>query len=420
MKYKLNKDEFLKDLKGLMQIKTVSGDAGAITEAAPLGEDINNAIEYMLKLGKKQGFKTKNCDGYCGYIEMGQGKEIIAILTHLDTVSVGDDWSVDPFDLTIKDNKLMGRGVLDDKGPTMAAFYAMTTLDEMEYPLNHRIRLIIGGDEESGRWECMNRYKKTEEIPLYAFSPDSGFPVIFAEKGIINVSFKKELDKNEIPLVMEGGKQVNAVPDYARAYISGQCYELKGKAAHALEPEKGVNAILKLAKLLKDQEIKHPMVELLSIMNKKSLDIDLADDISGELTLNPAIINVNNGIAELICDIRYPITLDADLIIENIKKATDQLGFKVVMTHHVKPLYVDKESFLVKSLQKVYYSYTGDDSEPIATGGGTYARAFKNAVAFGGLFPGEENMCHQKDEAWSMDSLEKNYEIIIEALKALA
>ncbi len=420
MNYKLDKENFLKDLKGLLQIKTVNGDAGVKTTAAPLGENINKAIEYMVELGKKEGFKTKNCDGYCGYIEMGQGQEIVAVLTHLDTVSVGDDWSVEPFDLTIKNDQLMGRGVLDNKGPLMAAFYAMKTLKQMDTPLNHRIRLIMGGDEEGGQWQCMKHYKKTEKAPLYSFSPDSGFPVIFAEKGIMNVTFTKYLKESDIPIVMEGGKQINAVPDYAKACVNGQSYELKGKAAHAAEPEKGVNAILKLAKLLSDQEIKHPMLELLNFTNKKGLGINLSDELSGDLTLNPAIIEINNGVAMLKCDIRYPVSLNADLILEKIKEAIDHLGFKLEMDHHVKPLHVDRDSYLIKTLQKVYYSYTGDDSDPITTGGGTYARAFDNAVAFGGLFPEEENMCHQKDEYWAMESVEKNYQIIIEALKNLA
>ena len=420
MKYKLNKEYFLNDLKGLLQIKTVNDDAGVKTNMAPLGEDMNKAIEYMLKLGNKEGFKTKNCDGYCGYIEMGEGDEIVGILTHLDTVSVGDDWSVEPFDLTIKEDRLMGRGVLDDKGPLMASFYAMKTLNEMNIPLNHRIRLIMGGDEEGGKWECMKHYKKTEKAPLYSFSPDSGFPVIFAEKGIMNVTFTKYLEECDIQIVMQGGKQINAVPDYAKACVNDQCYELKGKAAHAAEPEKGVNAILKLGKLLRNQEIKHPMLELLSFMNKKELGIDLSDEVSGALTLNPSIVEINNGVAMLKCDIRYPVSFNATLILEKIRKAVDHLGFKLKMEHHVEPLHVDQEGYLVKTLQKVYHSYTGDDLSPTVTGGGTYARAFDNAVAFGGLFPGEENMCHQKDEYWSMDSIEKNYEIIIKALKSLA
>jgi succinyl-diaminopimelate desuccinylase len=213
-----NEDQFLKELQKLLQIKTVSGDAGAVTAAAPLGENIKTALDYMLALGQKEGFTTKNCDGYCGYIEMGQGQEMIAILSHLDTVSVGDGWTVPPFDLTISDDKAYGRGLLDDKGPAMISLYAMKALKDKS--LNRRIRLILGGDEESGEWQCMERYKKTEESPLYSFSPDSGFPAIFAEKGIMNVVFSRKIDESEELFTLSGGNQMNAVPDYAKACIN--------------------------------------------------------------------------------------------------------------------------------------------------------------------------------------------------------
>ncbi|WKY47768.1 Sapep family Mn(2+)-dependent dipeptidase [Eubacteriaceae bacterium ES3] len=413
-----NEDRFFNDLKELLKIKTVNGDAGAISESAPLGENIQTALEYMLNLGEKEGFKTKNCDGYCGYIEMGQGDEMIAILTHLDTVSIGEGWSVAPFDLTIQGDKAYGRGVLDDKGPAMLSFYAMKALKNLK--LNRRIRLILGGDEESGEWQCLNHYKKTEETPLYSFSPDSGFPVIFAEKGIMNIEFSRQSLESFDEFTMTGGNQVNAVPDYAKACIGERCYEIKGKAAHASEPQKGVNAVTKMAELLKGQLVSHPIIDLLNMANKKGFNIELADEISGDLTMVPSIVKVDQKEIHLKCDIRYPVTENSANVLKRIIEAVNDSDWQIEMTHDVKPLYVDKEGFLIKTLQSVYQEYTGDLSDPIVSGGGTYARAFKNAVAFGGVFPGEENTCHQKDECWSLDSMRKNYAIIIATLTKLA
>jgi succinyl-diaminopimelate desuccinylase len=390
-----NEDQFLRDLKKLLQIKTVSGDAGAVTSAAPLGENILTALDYMLALGQKEGFQTKNCDGYCGYIEMGQGQEMIAILTHLDTVSVGDGWSVPPFDLTILDDKAYGRGILDDKGPAMVSLYAMKALKDRN--LNRRIRLILGGDEESGEWQCMERYKQSEESPLYSFSPDSGFPAIFAEKGIMNVVFSRKVDERDGLFTLSGGNQINAVPDYAKACSEDRCYEIKGKAAHASEPQKGVNAIIKLAQVLTGQGISNPMVKLLNMVNKDGLNIDLSDEVS-KLTIVPSIVKVDENEMILKCDIRYPVTMDSGIVLDRIKTAVNSPEWQIEMTHDVKPLYVDKNGFLIKTLQGVYQDLSGDLSEPVVSGGGTYARAFKNAVAFGGIFPDEENTCHQKDE----------------------
>lgn len=415
-----DKETVLEALRGLLQIKSVNANAGAITAEAPLGTGINEAINYVLDLGKSFGLTTKNCDGYCGYLEFGEGEEMVAAITHVDTVEVGDDWTVPPFDLTIDGDRIYGRGVLDDKGPTIVALFALKALKDAKIPINKRIRLIIGGDEEGGNWACMKRYKETEETPNYSFSPDSGFPVIFAEKGIMNVIFEKVLDDSLSVLNLSSGKQINSVPDVARADYNGQSYEAKGKSAHASEPQKGDNALLKLAVELKAAGIQHPMLELLDRATPEGFGIDFSDMVSGDLTLNPAIAYVDNHIAVLRCDIRYPVTMNGSDICEAIQKATDDLGFSLKMDHETLPLHVDKESFLVTSLQKVYEDYTGDTSGPIVSGGGTYARAFDNAVAFGGAFPGEVNTCHQTDEFWSIDSMAKNFDIIVKALEVLA
>lgn len=415
-----DKQAVLEALRGLLQIKSVNANAGATTSEAPLGTGINAAINYVLELGKSFGLTTKNCDGYCGYVEFGEGPEMVAAITHVDTVEVGDDWTVLPFDLTIDGDKIYGRGVLDDKGPTIVSLFALKALKEAKVPINKRIRLIIGGDEEGGNWACMKRYKETEEIPTYAFSPDSGFPVIFAEKGIMNVILKKELDNGTPVLNLSSGKQINSVPDYAKATYNGQTYEARGKSAHASEPQKGDNALIKLADELQVAGIKHPILELLKRATPEGFGINLSDAVSGDLTLNPAITFVDENIAVLRCDIRYPVTIKSSELCKAIQKATEDLGFSLEMDHETLPLHVDQESFLVTSLQKVYADYTGDTSGPIVSGGGTYARAFDNAVAFGGVFPGETNTCHQTDESWSIDSMAKNFDIIVKALEVLA
>ena len=144
---------------------------------------------------------------------------MVAVITQIDTVEVGDDWIWPPFDLTIAGDTIYGRGVLDDKGPTMVALFALKALKDAKVPINKRIRLIIGGDEEGGNWACMKRYKQTEETPSYSFSPDSGYPVIFAEKGIMHVIFETELNSGLPVLNLSGGHQLNSVPDTGLAVV---------------------------------------------------------------------------------------------------------------------------------------------------------------------------------------------------------
>ncbi|MBC8571141.1 Sapep family Mn(2+)-dependent dipeptidase [Zongyangia hominis] len=415
--YPLQEEQMLKDIQGLLHIESVNGSAPE--EGAPLGRGVGDAIDYVLNLGKSFGFRTKNLDGYCGWVEMGEGEEIIGILVHVDTVSVDDGWSCDPFDGTIRDGKMFGRGACDDKGPAIVSLYAMKAIAESGCQMNKRVRLIVGGDEESGAWKCLDRYKETEELPTCAFSPDAMYPVIYAEKGILRVRLSRALDDGVKPMVLSAGKQANIVPAYACAEIGGKKYEATGIPSHAMEPELGVNALIKLCGQLSEEGYAHPFLDLVKMANVHDLHIDFSDEPSGKLTLNPAVAKVDADHAELRCDIRYPVTFAPETVVEAIRQAVEPLGFAVEMQLNVAPLYVEKDSKLVTTLQKVFHDYTGLDTPPISTGGGTYARAFDNAVAFGIFFPGEVDMCHKVDEFWSVDSMKQNYQIIAGAIAAL-
>lgn len=415
-----DQEEILENLRGLLRINTTTGEAGEITEEAPLGENINEAINYVLDLAEDFGFRTKNLDGYAGWAEIGPEDtgNLIGILAHVDTVPVGDDWDYEPFDLTLDEGKMYGRGTNDDKGPVIASLYAMKAVNDSDFPLENRIRLIVGGDEENGSWRCMERYKETEELPTYSFSPDAMYPVIFAEKGILHLKFNG--DDNSEDLIIESGTVPNIVPDKAHAAAGDKEYNTTGIAAHAMEPESGENALLKLGALLKEEGYEHPFLDLLEIANVEDLGINLSDDVSGNLTFNPAIGHLNSDEAYLISDIRYPVTLNSDEILKNIEEAIKPLNYTVEVLDNVAPLYTPKDSKLVSALLDVYNNDTGDNLEPIAIGGGTYARAFDDAVAFGILFPGEPDMCHQRNEYWKLEDLNSNIIIIADAITELA
>jgi succinyl-diaminopimelate desuccinylase len=87
---------------------------------------------------------------------------------------------------------------------------------------------------------------------------------------------------------------------------------------------------------------------------------------------------------------------------------------------HKEPLYADKNGKLVTTLLNIYDCYTGTKSIPLTTGGGTYARAMDNVVAYGAMFPGDEDLMHQKNECISIDNLMKMTRIYAEAIYRLA
>ena len=420
MEYLWNETDFRNNLRRLIQIHSVTGDCGTVSKEAVLGKGIYQSLDFMLSLGDAFGFQTRMLDGMCGWIEMGEGEQLIGILCHLDTVSVSaDGWDTDPFDCVERDGKLYGRGVCDNKGPAMAALYAMKAVADAGVPLNKRVRLILGGDEESGDWKCMERYRQTEEIPAMSFTPDADYPAAFAEKGILKIALTASLTEAAEPLFFRGGSQINIVPDYAEAVWRGKRYEARGVPAHAMDPSKGVNAFYKLAEQLRAEGCIHPFVELIGIATAEGLDIALSDEPSGSLTVNPSIAAVDAAQAVLKCDIRHPVTIPSEEVMARLSAAIAPLGFTASIQQYLPPLYSPKDSHLVSTLQRVYFEQTGDASEPVALGGGTYARAFPNAVAFGIRFPGEPEVCHIDNEYWALDSIRKNIQIMANAIAAL-
>ncbi|NLY42960.1 MAG: dipeptidase PepV [Clostridiaceae bacterium] len=451
-------EDIIKTTQEIIRIPSVKGPA---QPGKPFGEDTYRALEYMLALGNSMGFRTKNLDGYIGYIEFGEGTEMVGILAHLDVVPPGGNWTYPPFAAEIHDGKIYGRGAIDDKGPAVAALYAMKALKDSGVPLNKRIRLILGLDEESG-WECIQRYKETEEAPSLGFTPDADYPVIHAEKGIVHYKIFKQVEGNlPVRLIqLKGGDRPNIVPDYCEAVIEATpdirdqvhdylkkatdapdlqvelCREentltLKahGKSAHGSTPEKGINAISKIISLLhscmKNFNISHPFIDFYmdcigTETDGKSIGCLLEDSVSGKLTLNVGIASMDTSHAEIVIDIRYPVTFKEEDIYERIYPVVQRHGACIEKINEQSPLYVPKDHPLVQKLMKVYEDVTGEHREPLSIGGGTYARAFDNTVAFGATFPGEPELAHQTDEYILIDSLIRNAKIFARAIHALA
>lgn len=200
----------------LIKFKSVSVETN--NPNMPFGETCKNALEYTLNLAEKLGFRTKNLDGYCGYVEFGKGEEMLGIIGHLDVVpaEIQDGWEAPPFEASIRNNKIYGRGAIDDKGPVIASLYAMKAILDSGKTLNKRVRLILGLNEEKA-WKCIHHYKEIgEETPSVGFSPDADFPCIYAEKGILSVRLRHPfaVKNKEILNIDCNNNALNVVPKY--------------------------------------------------------------------------------------------------------------------------------------------------------------------------------------------------------------
>ncbi|AOT68815.1 dipeptidase PepV [Geosporobacter ferrireducens] len=453
--------EIIQSTQEILRIKSVKEKA---EKGKPFGNGINEALQYALRLAKDFGFETKNFDGYAGHAEFGSGEEIIGVLVHLDVVPEGTNWSFPPYSAEIHDGKIYARGAIDDKGPAIAALYAMKAIKDLNLDINKKIRIIFGTDEESG-WGCMKHYFEKEKAPSCAFTPDAEFPVIHGEKGIVIFDLVKELrgdsfDNGLKIKSIKGGNRANMVPDYCEAQLicaeeeleevrenlaktlsnTGYSMEITEKnniitvksygiSAHGSTPEQGKNAISQLLVFLSRLQLQNgegsKFVKLYADkigmeFNGESIGCGFEDDASGKLVFNVGVIDFTEQSVRVTVNIRYPITYHLDAIYEGMKEVLGESGVEICELDHMKPIYMPKDHELVQRLMKVYREITGDQAEPITIGGGTYARAMENAVAFGPLFPGQPELAHQKDEYIAIGHLMKITNIYAQALYELA
>lgn len=454
------KDAIIRDTQTFLQIKSVWEEETA-KEGAPFGKGVAEALSFMLHKGENDGFTAKNLEGYAGHLEMGQGEELVGILCHVDVVPEGDGWTTPPYSADIRDGKIFARGAIDDKGPTMAAYYAMKIVKELGVPLSKRVRMILGTDEESN-WKCVDHYFKHEEMPTMGFAPDADFPIINAEKGICDfyvVQNQEEHEAGENVLIsFSSGRRLNMVPDFAEAVVRSEqasqiasqyeayvqkegktgkaivenntvTLQVEGISAHGSTPEKGDNAGLTLVNFLANLSLDGRARQFVTFAAEtftgdtlgKKAGIAYEDDITGTLTINVGYLfyEKEEG-GKLGLNMRYPVTTNLAETLQTFTNSLAEKGFHIEDVSDSKPHHVDKDHVLIRTLQRVYEEETGEKAELLAIGGGTYARSLKAGVAFGPLFPGKEELAHQKDEFIEIEDMLKATAIYAHAIYELA
>jgi predicted dipeptidase len=426
-------------LTELVRIPSVCAEG---EEGYPFGAAVDQALRKALEIAGKLGFRTCYGDGgYYGYAETGEGQEMLGILGHLDVVPPGklEDWERDPFDPVEKDGKLYGRGTQDDKGPMLAALFAVKALMDAGVKFNRRVRFIFGTDEET-LWRCINRYKEKEELPDMGFSPDSRFPVTYAEKGLLQVRLE---GKNESGMRLSGGSAFNAVPDtvlyngekqadlaqkldelgFAYERRKGEI-EVKGKAAHAMVPEEGINAITRLCTGLHAIGTDSKAIRFIAeAVGEDPHAISIfgacSDAPSGKLKLNIGKIELGE-IERISIDCRIPVTVPKDEIVAKLSAAAEKFDLEYQEFDWLGSIYIPLDHPLIETLMRVYREKTGDAiSEPRASGGATYARAIDNCVAYGALAWYEELTEHQPNERAVLQNLYNAMEIYAQAVYEL-
>ena len=433
-------DDQVKDLQALVAIPSVS--RGEPEPDKPYGERVDAAWRKAAEIARKLGFeKVFDVDHRCGVIEYGEGEELVAVMAHLDVVPEGKGWTVDPYGGEIKDGRIYGRGTLDNKGAAVNALYALAAIKESGIPMKRRVRVLLGMDEECG---CtgMEHYREVEGEPTMAFTPDAVYPVVNSEMGILHVRYR-----NPMPCTVKArvGSVMNVIPGEATAELPGapvtclvpaglnvtldeKTLTVKGRGGHASMPELAKNALQGLFYALPQQDIPNAERAVFAALagtlkqdeHGEGMGLDREDE-SGRITVAPTLFSCGPEGMELCFDCRYPFSYTYEELQGRFDRIMNALGFTVTESSNTDGHFISADSELVSGLMEVYRTVTGAaDSKPLSMGGGTYAKEFKNAVAFGTVFPGDIDRCHLPDESVALDEIKLNTLIMAEAIRKLA
>lgn len=458
------KEALLEDLQNLLRINSERDDAKATPEA-PFGPGPVAGLKHMLSYGERDGFVVKNVDNYAGHIEYGEGDETLGIFGHMDVVPAGDGWDTDPYEPVIKEGKIFARGSSDDKGPSMAAYYALKIIKDLGVPLSKKVRFVVGSDEESG-WGDMEYYFKHEETPDFGFSPDAEFPIINGEKGNVSLyarfsgssegeydleSFNAGLRENMVPGTatavitvpseeaaekMQGAFSVfvDEEPISGSLEAEGTTVTIKvvGKGAHGASPQSGINAATFLAVFLNSYSFGGAAKEFIEVAATLvhedfyggKLGVAFEDTKMGKLTMNAGLFVFEKDKEEgnfMSLNFRYPKGTSAEQLEAGVKATAGKIGAEIVQGgRNQEPHYVPADDPLVETLLQVYEDHTGQKGHEQIIGGGTYGRLLKRGVAYGAMFPGYTDTMHQANEFMALDDLFRATAIYADAIYRLA
>jgi len=441
--FEKNSDDMIEDLGKLIEINSVCGEA---KEGAPYGVKSRAVLTLAQNMLEERGFSVDVFEDMMITAHYGPSPALMGILAHLDIVAVGDGWSSDPFKLTLRDGKLYGRGVIDNKGPSIAAMYALYCTRDLFPELAHGVQVILGSGEETG-FDDVTQYLKKNTPPPNVFTPDAEYPVVNIEKGrFMPVFGAKWEESSALPRVLSvvGGKTANIVPDYAEADIEGFtidavesfCKEYSektgvslsaslngssvriaagGKASHASMPERGNNAQTALLELLAAMPFANSeSYEYLCKLNKlfphgdnhgTALGIDMEDEKTGRITVNFGVLDFTEHEFSGNFDSRTPGCADEVNLVEMTRSALEREKIEITYHEIIGCHHTPEETPFVQKLLNLYEEYTGQPGKCISLGGLTYAHDIEGGVAFGCAMPGDDNNIHGIDEHISVDQL---------------
>ncbi len=447
-----NRDNIINDIIRMCRIPAVRGEA---LPGEPFGKDCADALRLAVQVGKDMGFKTESyIDRGYALVSYGEGDRTIGFLGHTDVVPAGDGWTMSkPFEPTVIDGRLYGRGVMDNKAGVAAGYYVMKAVRDLDLPVKSKLLTVVGNCEETGM-EDMENFSADQKAPDACLVADGSFPVCYGEKHIVYGHFTSNKAFEQI-ISINGGTVINAVPAAASAVIKnstalkaeleelcicrdgltltqeGEALTLSasGLSSHASRPDKGKNALGLLVSALysckslceNDRGILDMVNTSLKDCYGEALGVAHSDEKMGKTTLSTDIAETENGILTVKIDMRVCCSISGEEMLKRVTDAFDKGGYRQIYSHISEGYFIDPDGEIISSIMDIYRDVTGEkDAQPYTMGGGTYARQVKNAFVCGPTFPDRvyspapgHGAIHQPDENMVIDDFMQAMKIYI-------
>lgn len=409
-------EDIVSDIAELVRIPSTE-DLGAADPSAnaPFGPGPRAALDAALAMAERMGFATHDVDGYLGLADwQGETDTQLGIIGHVDVVPAGPGWTVEPFDVTRREGYLLGRGVIDDKGPLVVALHAVKLWKDAGAQFPYTVRLMFGANEETGM-DDVRYYRERFADPAFLITPDAEFPVCYGEKGLFDATLTSAPLDGGVIHSITGGVATNAVPGCAEALVQACAADLPaaeriavedagnglariaatGKSAHASLPDQGISAIGLLEHYLIDNglcsESERAFLELscqlIDHPDGSGLGIACEDEHFGALTVVGGTVSYEDGCIKQTLDSRFPTSITPDELAARLEEAAGTAGASVEVTRREAPFVMQPDAPHIRALLEAYNQATGENAEPFTMGGGTYARKFSCAASFGPEMP---------------------------------
>ena len=389
----------------------------------PYGIECAKAIDFCDQLCKEKHLVTKNYDYRCLEVmcrEDQTGKRLL-IATHADVVPTVDDNIYDPFAGKVYGDYIVGRGVVDDKGPLIASLYALAFFKEYGIPLKNDIRLVFGSNEECGM-DDLQYYLERAGQPDWGLAVDDDFPTVNGEKGLVHFSISAPKAEHVESINSYGSKQ-RLVHDYCESTINGENMVI-GRTEKVANPV--LHRFTGEERLFKNDQDEKYIREILADIDGHCLGINHSDEMSGKTSVKVFKAESDAQNITLTFDIRTPVTLNIDDVVEKLIAYGKKTGLEVKIVKVSKGYYQKPENEIVSMLTELYNKEFNANEKPYVMGACTYARLFDNGCGFGGgnphevkPFPKGHGAAHGADEAHNIYVLFDAIKMLILGIKAI-